>query len=139
MEMFAWKPGGIFKGLGLNFYQFVLNESSDTVDAYMLGGQIVPTFDPQTTEGWGNIKIFAYDGPQRPLPTAPDPQYAIHPKARPVVETSLANRFRFPSGTHAIVLTDDYNPIDFYDVWLKEGVRRAVVQSTDWDVLIRSN
>ena len=100
---------------------------------------IVPTFDPGTTEGWGNIKIFAYDGPQRPLPTAPDPQYAIHPKARPVVEASLANRFRFPSGTRAIVLTDDYNPIDFYDVWLKEDVRRAVVQSTDWDVLIRSN
>jgi hypothetical protein len=45
MEMFAWKPGGIFKGLGLNFYQFVLNESSDTVDSYMLGGQVVPVLD----------------------------------------------------------------------------------------------
>jgi hypothetical protein len=45
MEMFAWKPGGVLKGLDLNFYQFVLNESSDTVDAYMLGGQVVPVFD----------------------------------------------------------------------------------------------
>jgi hypothetical protein len=45
MEMFAWKPGGILKGLDLNLYQFVLNESSDTVDAYMLGGQVVPVFE----------------------------------------------------------------------------------------------
>jgi len=100
---------------------------------------IVPTFDPGTTEGWGNIKIFAYDGPRRPLPTAPDAEYAIHPKARAVVEASLTHRFSFPPDTRAIVLTDAYNPIDFYDVWLKEDVRRAVVQSTDWDVLIRSN
>jgi hypothetical protein len=45
MQMFAWKPGGIVKGLDLNFYQFVLNESSDTVDAFMLGGQLVPVLD----------------------------------------------------------------------------------------------
>jgi hypothetical protein len=45
MQMFGWKPGGVLKGLDLHFYQFVLNESSDTVDAYMLGGQVVPVFD----------------------------------------------------------------------------------------------
>ena len=49
MEMFAWKPGGIVKGLDLNFYQYVLNESGDSVDSYMLGGQIVPTFDLGST------------------------------------------------------------------------------------------
>jgi hypothetical protein len=49
MEMFAWKPGGIVKGLDVNFYQYVLNESGDSVDSYMLGGQIVPTFDLGST------------------------------------------------------------------------------------------
>jgi hypothetical protein len=49
MEMLAWKPGGIVKGLDLNFYQYVLNESGDSVDSYMLGGQIVPTFDLGST------------------------------------------------------------------------------------------
>ncbi len=45
MEMFAWKPGGLLKELDLNLYQFVLNESGDSIDSYMLGGQIVPVFD----------------------------------------------------------------------------------------------
>ncbi len=45
MELFAWKPGGLLKELDLNFYQFVLNESGDSIDSYMLGGQIVPVLD----------------------------------------------------------------------------------------------
>jgi hypothetical protein len=34
------------------------------------------------------------------------------------------------------VLTDDYNPIDFYDSWLREYIRRGLLQGMDWDVLI---
>ena len=34
------------------------------------------------------------------------------------------------------MLTDDYNPIDFYDAWLRESVRREILQSTDWEMLI---
>ena len=45
MELFAWKAGGLLKELDLNLYQFVLNESGDSIDSYMLGGQIVPVFD----------------------------------------------------------------------------------------------
>jgi hypothetical protein len=45
LERFRWKREGPVKALDLNLYQLVLNESSDTVDAYMLGGQVVPTFD----------------------------------------------------------------------------------------------
>lgn len=100
--------------------------------------EILPTFDPGQREAWGNIKIFAYDGPRRALPVSPAANYVIHPRARREVEASLTYRFAFPPSTPAIVLTDAYNPIDFHDVWLKEAVRHVVVNSTDWDVLIRT-
>ncbi len=45
MELFAWKPGGMLKQLDLNLYQLVLNESGDSIESYMLGGQIVPVFE----------------------------------------------------------------------------------------------
>jgi len=42
----------------------------------------------------------------------------------------------FPEGTPAIILTDDYNPVDFCDAWLRESVRRNLLKITDWDVMI---
>jgi hypothetical protein len=42
MEMFGWRTGGLIKELDLNFYQFILDESGDSVDSYMFGGQVVP-------------------------------------------------------------------------------------------------
>ena len=50
----------------------------------------------------------------------------------------MGKRFRLPPDTLAITLTDDYNPIDFYDAWLKESVRKSIINSTDLDVLIGS-
>jgi len=49
---------------------------------------------------------------------------------------NMAKTFRFPEGTPAILLTDDYNPVDFYDAWLRERVRRNLLKITDWDVMI---
>jgi hypothetical protein len=51
MEVFAWKPGGFVRKLSLGAYQYVLDESGDSVDAYMFGGQIVPTFDLGASNG----------------------------------------------------------------------------------------
>jgi len=51
--------------------------------------------------------------------------------ARPLLTSQLRKRFEFPSGSHAIALTDDYNPIDYYDVWLKESVRREILVNID--------
>jgi len=44
MQSFDWTPDGFLKSLDVNVYQFVLNESSDSADAYLFGGQIVPKF-----------------------------------------------------------------------------------------------
>lgn len=35
----------------------------------------------------------------------------------------------------AIILTDDYNPVDFYDTWLKEELRKNILNSQDADIL----
>ena len=63
---------------------------------------------------------------------------SIHYLAERKVREAMGKRFRLPPDTLAITLTDDYNPIDFYDAWLKESVRKSIINSTDLDVLIGS-
>jgi hypothetical protein len=48
-EAFTWKPGNAVKQLDLNLYQFVLEESGSSSDAYMFGGQVAPTFQLNDT------------------------------------------------------------------------------------------
>jgi hypothetical protein len=55
--------------------------------------------------------------------------------ARAAVTRFLHRRFRFPPGTRAAVLTDDGPPLDFRDVWLRERIRRGLLEATDWSVL----
>ncbi len=60
----------------------------------------------------------------------------VHFLAKDEVKAFAGERFHFPEGVEAAVLTDEYNPVVFYDVWLKERVRKAVLETTDWDMLI---
>lgn len=84
----------------------------------------------------GNLVIIAHDGPARPLRTDPLSVFPVHPMAQAGVRQGMENTYRFPAGTPAIVLTDDYNPTDFYDLWLKEEIRRFILKTTDWDILL---
>jgi hypothetical protein len=52
------------------------------------------------------------------------------------VRRGMENTYHFPASTAAIVLTDDYNPVDFYDLWMKENLRRLILETTDWDILL---
>ena len=101
--------------------------------------EIHPTFDQRLGDGSGNLVIVAYQGEKR----VPDFSLArtaeVHPMARDIVYRQLNKEFRFPPGTPAIVLTDDYNPIDFYDAWLREQVRKDIIEGTDWRILIQSS
>jgi spermidine synthase len=101
--------------------------------------EIYPTFGADEPEQFGNLAIIAYRGPPRSFsPTEALAVANVHPLARKSVGRNLGRRFRFPAGTPAIELTDDYNPIDVYDAWLREDVRQAIVDGTDWDLLIAS-
>lgn len=131
-------PGGV---LGINIWGSLyqetymsasivrtLKEVFSTVDMY-------PGFDPATSQGIGNLELFAYDRPAVTITAAQLAGYAIHPLAGAVREL-LTRKFEYPAGTPALVLTDSYNPIDFYDVRIKEFNRRKIVEMSDMDFLM---
>lgn len=106
-----------------------LQAAFDRVDVFT-------TFDPANSElGVGNLALMAYQGEPRNV-QMDRARFQAHPKVEHQVFSNLGRRFQFATDTPAIVLTDDYNPIDFFDGWLRETVRRSILQSTDWDILI---
>ncbi len=94
---------------------------------------LFPTDGPAPS---GNVAIIAHDGPARPLRADLVAAFPVHPMAAAGVRQGMQNIYRFPAGTPAMVLTDDYNPIDFYDLWIKERLRRSILDTTDWDILL---
>jgi spermidine synthase len=105
-----------------------------TVQAVFGQVQVHPVFAANETSG--NLAVIAHDGPVRPLRADLLAAFPVHPLAQDGVRQSMQRTYRYPAGMPAIVLTDDYNPIDFYDLWLKEKVRRSVLETTDWDILL---
>ena len=55
---------------------------------------------------------------------------SVHPLAADTVAGSLGRRWRFPEQARAMVLTDDYNPIEFFEASLRESVRETILRST---------
>lgn len=84
----------------------------------------------------GNLAIVAYRGNQRLAAIDMNALQTVHPLASDLVRQTLSNRFSFPAGTPAMILTDDFNPIDLRDLWIKEEVRRSILRSTDPDILL---
>lgn len=100
--------------------------------------ELYPTFDVLPNNGVGNLILMAYNGRSRSLQpqNAQRLRLAIHPRLDKSIREHLGTQFRFPADTPAMVLTDDYNPIDFYDSWLRERLRRDLLQGMDWDVML---
>jgi spermidine synthase len=94
-----------------------------------------PTFDPEAGEGWGNVVVLASDVPLAPLDPSLGASVPVHPMARTAVERFLPRTFRFPPGTPAAVLTDEGPLLDLQDTWLRERIRRGLLEATDWSVL----
>jgi hypothetical protein len=62
--------------------------------------------------------------------------FPVHPLAQAEVQRGLLQTVEVPEDPQAIVLTDDFNPIDFRDLAIKEDVRRQILGTTDWDILL---
>lgn len=107
-----------------------------TVQAVFGQVQTHPVFAMTTPDASGNLVIIAHDGVAQPLPADLPATFPVHPLAEAAVRQGWQNTYSFPAGTPAMLLTDDYNPIDFYDLWLKEKVRRTILETTDWDILL---
>lgn len=83
----------------------------------------------------GNLIVVAWNGGAR----SADPQLLadlpIHPLAAGA-RAALVRTFAFPPGTPAMLLTDDYNPIDVLDVRLKEQLRKSIIDNTPARILL---
>jgi len=97
---------------------------------------IYPSFDPALGEGTGNLEIIAYDGAQRALQLDRISNITIHSGAENTVRNSMRQPFVLAPHTEAMILSDNYNPVDFYDLWLKEQVRKIILDTTDFDILL---
>lgn len=97
--------------------------------------EVYPAFKVTERKGLGNIIVVAYQGPARNFQPVDDKIFSIHPFFEQDIRRNLGAKFTFPEDTHAIVLTDNYNPIDFYDFWLREFVRSSILETIDWDLL----
>jgi spermidine synthase len=107
-----------------------------TLERVFRNVDIYPNYAVETSEGGGNITVLAYDAAFKPFDRRSVDGLYVHPQARNGVDRFLGRPYRLPAGTPAMILTDDHNPIDFYDVWLKEWVRRMILEGVDMDVLI---
>lgn len=132
-------PGGV---LAINLIgtlgegSFMTASVVKTVQAVFGQVQTHPVFASNTPQASGNLAIIAHDGPARPLRSDLLAAFPVHPLAAAGVRQGMQNIYRFPASTPSMLLTDDYNPIDFYDLWLKEMVRRSILNTTDWDILL---
>ncbi|MBF0182403.1 MAG: fused MFS/spermidine synthase [Magnetococcales bacterium] len=90
--------------------------------------ELVPLFEAE--EGSiGNLIVMAYDGPLRVPDHALVNGRPVHGNALEVVNRFLARRYHFPAGTPALLLTDDYSPLEFHDAWAKEELRKRLMES----------
>lgn len=98
--------------------------------------QIFPSFPKAGGGRFGNLALLAYDGDTRPVRHDRLAHFPVHPLAAEGVWPNLLTPYRFPEGTRSVLLTDDFNPIDVHDAWLREGVRREILETTDWGILL---
>ena len=105
-----------------------LQQVFDQVDIY-------PVFDPKGELQMGNISVLAYNGPARGINSNIFAGIPNHP----FVEDTLNNlhlwKWQVPDDRQGIILRDNYIPLDFYNAWIREAIRKEIVRSTDWEVL----
>jgi spermidine synthase len=97
--------------------------------------QIYPVFNPDGGDEWGNLAVIAFNGPAVPFSPAALSGFEVHPMASEKVWQNIGRTFSFPPKSDAIILTDNYNPVDFYDTWLKEELRRRILSNNDAEIL----
>lgn len=95
-----------------------------------------PTHPRGQAGGAGNFAIIAYDGPARVPDLSRLRGFPVHPLAQAGVQRGLLQAIEVPDDPKALVLTDDFNPIDFRDLPIKEAVRQQILATTDWDILL---
>jgi len=101
--------------------------------------ELYPAFNYGGDNLSGNLAVVAYMGPPRAKDLTQLNDMEVHSLALDAVQTNLGKRFYFPEDMKAMVLSDDYNPIDVFDAETREGVRKIIIESTPWEILLYSS
>ena len=96
----------------------------------------LPLFDaskPETASG--NLVILASNSPLDGALSLKQ-IHGVHPLAEAGVRAALAQAMRLPEHADALLLSDDYNPLDVFEAGLHEGVRRTILETTPAAILL---
>ena len=97
---------------------------------------VFPLFDPSANgQAGGNMVVLAANvslDPALAVKSVP----GVHPFAREGVDTALRNARRVAERSDAVVLTDDFNPLDVFDPALHESVRKTILDTTPAAILL---
>lgn len=88
--------------------------------------EVYPVFSEQHSHG--NLAVIAYNGEPRTKQMDRLTNQPVHPLAQQLVQQNLLRRVEPSTSPAPIVLTDEYNPIDFFDSWLREDIRKGFMQ-----------
>jgi spermidine synthase len=133
------RPGGVLavNVMGsLRHDNFVTASVARTLEAVFESVAIFPVFPADAEEQAGSVVMVAWDGAARSFPAGRFDRAPVHPLVRQRLGRSAGWRFRFPVETRAIVLSDEYNPIGFFDLWVKERAREGILKDIYLDLLL---
>jgi len=81
----------------------------------------------------GNIIFLAYQGKPRPLDFSIIADADIHPYYRNRIAGLLGKKYEIRDFSKALLLSDDYNPIDYFEAEAREEIRLEVLKGIDLD------
>lgn len=95
-----------------------------------------PLFDASNLESArGNLVILA-SNVSLAGPLAVRELAGVHPLAALGVTAALRQGMRLPESPNAVLLTDDYNPLDVFEATLHEEVRKTILNTTPRAILL---
>ena len=97
--------------------------------------QVYLTVDPEQDKSVANLVLLAYQGEERSPDTSLINENEINRYVRRYVMQNIGRSYQLPEETAAIILTDDYNPIDVFDVSVREEIRKRILRNSEWEIL----
>lgn len=102
----------------------------DNVESY-------PTFDARpagATLRIGNIVVLAYPGPAKSLRLNDIQDFQVHPVFKAELQQRFGMQYHINDFSRAVILRDDFNPLDYFDADIREHLRRDLQKWLDVDL-----
>ena len=98
---------------------------------------LYPMFEMIDTEDdlWGNIVLTAYEGSKRHIDLTRLQDWPVNIMANNAM-TFIQTPIRIEPTVQAIILSDDYAPLDVEDAWMREAVRLSIQGNLDPSLLM---